>query len=62
MGHLHGHLNMADPTRQVDGAVYRVWGTALLLLVLYLAPALISFGLPDPRGGVPGHQVAKSVE
>src|ERR1043166_139604 len=36
--------------------VYRVWGAALLLLVLYLAPVLVSLCLPDPRGGVPWQQ------
>jgi hypothetical protein len=36
-----------------------VWGAALLLLVLYLAPVLVSFCLPDPRGGVPWHQARR---
>jgi len=39
--------------------VYRVWGAALLLLVLYLAPVLVSFCLPDPRSGVPWHQARR---
>ncbi len=39
--------------------VYRVWGAALLLLGLYLAPVLVSFCLPDPRGGVPWHQARR---
>jgi hypothetical protein len=36
-----------------------VWGPALLLLVLYLAPVLVSFCLPDPRGGVPWRQARR---
>jgi hypothetical protein len=36
-----------------------VWGAAVLLLVLYLAPVLVSFCLPDPRGGVPWHQARR---
>ena len=36
-----------------------MWGAALLLLVLYLAPVLVSFCLPDPRGGVPWHQARR---
>jgi hypothetical protein len=36
-----------------------VWGAALLLLVLYLAPVVVSFCLPDPRGGVPWHQARR---
>jgi hypothetical protein len=36
-----------------------VWGAALLLLVLYLAPVLVSFCLPDPRSGVPWHQARR---
>ena len=39
--------------------VYRVWGAALLLFVLYLAPVLVSFCLPDPRSGVPWHQARR---
>jgi hypothetical protein len=39
--------------------VYRVWGAALLLLGLYLVPVLVSFCLPDPRGGVPWHQARR---
>jgi hypothetical protein len=31
----------------------------LLLLVLYLAPVLVSFCLPDPRSGVPWHQARR---
>jgi hypothetical protein len=31
----------------------------LLLLVLYLAPVLVSLCLPDPRGGVPWHQARR---
>jgi len=31
-----------------------VWGAALLLLGLYLAPVLVSFCLPDPRAGCRG--------
>jgi hypothetical protein len=36
-----------------------VWGAALLLLVLYLAPVLVSFCLPDPRSLVPWHQARR---
>ena len=36
-----------------------MWGPALLLLVLYLAPVLVSFCLPDPRGGVPWRQARR---
>jgi hypothetical protein len=36
-----------------------VWGAALLLPFFYLAPVLISFCLPDPRGGVPWHQARR---
>jgi hypothetical protein len=36
-----------------------VWGAALLLLVLYLVPVLVSFCLPDPRSGVPWHQARR---
>jgi Protein of unknown function (DUF3750) len=36
-----------------------VWCAALLLLVLYLAPVLVSFCLPDPRSGVPWHQARR---
>jgi hypothetical protein len=36
-----------------------VWGAALLLLVLYLAPVLVSFCLPDPRSGVPWHRARR---
>ena len=36
-----------------------MWGAALLLLVLYLAPVLVSFCLPDSRGGVPWHQARR---
>src|SRR5205814_6494012 len=39
--------------------VYRMWVAALLLLVLYLAPVLVSLCLPDPRGGVPWHQARR---
>jgi hypothetical protein len=39
--------------------VYRVWGAAFLLLGLYLVPVLVSFCLPDPRGGVPWHQARR---
>lgn len=28
-----------------------MWGAAFLLLGLYLVPVLVSFCLPDPRGG-----------
>lgn len=34
-------------------------GATLLLLGLYLAPALVSLCLPDPRGGVPWHQARR---
>ncbi|MGC2412790.1 MAG: DUF3750 domain-containing protein [Stellaceae bacterium] len=46
-----------DPTSR--RGVYRVWGAAVFLLVLYLAPVLVSFCLPDPRGGVPCHQARR---
>jgi Protein of unknown function (DUF3750) len=36
-----------------------VWGATLLLLVLYVAPVLVSLCLPDPRGGVPWHQARR---
>jgi hypothetical protein len=36
-----------------------MWGAALVLLVFYLAPVLVSFCLPDPRGGVPWHQARR---
>jgi Protein of unknown function (DUF3750) len=36
-----------------------VWGAAFLLLGLYLVPVLVSFCLPDPRGGVPWHQARR---
>ena len=36
-----------------------MWGAALLLLGLYLVPVLVSFCLPDPRGGVPWHQARR---
>jgi hypothetical protein len=36
-----------------------VWGTAFLLLGLYLVPVLVSFCLPDPRGGIPWHQARR---
>ena len=36
-----------------------MWGAALLLLVLYLAPVLVSFCLPDPRSGVPWHRARR---
>jgi hypothetical protein len=36
-----------------------VWGAALLLLVLYLAPVLVSFCLPDLRSLVPWHQARR---
>jgi hypothetical protein len=36
-----------------------VWFAALLLLGLYLVPVLVSFCLPDPRGGVPWHQARR---
>jgi hypothetical protein len=36
-----------------------VRGAALLLLVLYLAPVLVSFCLPDPRSLVPWHQARR---
>jgi hypothetical protein len=36
-----------------------VWGAALLLLGLYLAPVLVSFCPPDPRAGVPWHQARR---
>jgi len=36
-----------------------VWVAASLLLVLYVAPVLVSFCLPDPRGGVPWHQARR---
>jgi hypothetical protein len=36
-----------------------VWGAALLLLGLYLAPVLVSLCLPDPRGGVLWHQARR---
>jgi hypothetical protein len=36
-----------------------LWGVALLLLGLYLAPVLVSLCLPDPRDGVPWHQARR---
>ena len=36
-----------------------MWGPAFLLLVLYLAPVLVSFCLPDSRGGVPWRQARR---
>ena len=33
-----------------------MWGAASLLLGPYLVPVLVSFCLPDPRGGVPWRQ------
>ena len=36
-----------------------MWGAAFLLLGLYLVPVLVSFCLPDPRGGVPWHQARR---
>ena len=36
-----------------------MWGAALLLLGLYLAPVLVSFCPPDPRAGVPWHQARR---
>jgi hypothetical protein len=36
-----------------------VWFAAFLLLGLYLIPVLVSFWLPDPRGGVPWHQARR---
>jgi len=36
-----------------------VWGAALLLLILYVAPVLVSFCLPDPRGGIPWHEARR---
>jgi hypothetical protein len=39
--------------------VYRMWGAAFLLLGLYLVPVLVSFCLPDPRGGVPWRQAPR---
>ena len=39
--------------------VYRVWGAALLLLVLFLAPVLVTVCLPDARGGVQWHQARR---
>src|SRR5438045_1906147 len=39
--------------------VYRIWGAALLLLVLYLAPVLVSLCLADPRRGVPWYQARR---
>ena len=36
-----------------------MWGAALVLLVFYVAPVLVSFCLPDPRGGVPWHQARR---
>jgi len=36
-----------------------VWVAALLLFGLYVAPVLVSFCLPDPRGGVPWHQARR---
>ena len=36
-----------------------MWGAALLLLVLYLAPVLVSLCLLDPRRGVPWYQARR---
>jgi hypothetical protein len=36
-----------------------VWGVALLLPGLYLAPVPVSLCLPDPRDGVPWHQARR---
>ena len=36
-----------------------MWRAAFLLLGLYLVPVLVSFCLPDPRGGVPWHQARR---
>jgi hypothetical protein len=36
-----------------------VWVLGSLLLGLYLVPVLVSFCLPDPRGGVPWHQARR---
>lgn len=36
-----------------------MWGAAFLLLGLYLVPVLVSFCLPDPRGGVPWYQARR---
>jgi hypothetical protein len=36
-----------------------MWVAALLLLVLYLAPVLVSLCLPDPRRGVPWYQARR---
>ena len=36
-----------------------MWGAALLLLVLYLAPVLVSLCLADPRRGVPWYQARR---
>jgi hypothetical protein len=36
-----------------------VWGAAFLLLGLCLVPVLVSFCLPDPRGGVPWRQARR---
>ena len=36
-----------------------MWGAGFLLLGLYLVPVLVSFCLPDPRGGVPWHQARR---
>jgi hypothetical protein len=37
----------------------RVWFFALFLLGLFVAPVLVSFCLPDPRGGVPWHEARR---
>ena len=36
-----------------------MWGAALLLLVLFLAPVLVTVCLPDARGGVQWHQARR---
>jgi hypothetical protein len=36
-----------------------VWFAALFVLGLYLIPVLVSFWLPDPRGGVPWYQARR---
>jgi hypothetical protein len=46
-----------DPT--VPRRCLPVWGAALLLLLLYLAPVLVSFCLPDARSGVSWRQARR---
>ena len=36
-----------------------MWGAAFLLLGLYLVRVLVSFCLPDPRGGIPWRQAGR---